>query len=65
MGAPWTVAWYREGALEDSSTLLWDGRPGQPGYIYNTRPDGFPAGRWEVRLYIEDRLQVRVEFEVR
>jgi hypothetical protein len=65
VGAPWTVAWYREGALEDSSTLLWDGRPGQPGYIYNTRPDGFPPGRWEVHLYIEDRLQIRLAFEVR
>ncbi len=64
-GAAWTVAWYREGELEDSSTLLWDGRPNQPGYIYNTRPNGFPPGRWEVRLYIEDRLQIRMVFEVR
>ncbi|MCS6964927.1 MAG: hypothetical protein NZM16_12905 [Thermoflexus sp.] len=64
-GAAWTVAWYRDGALEDSSTLLWNGAPGLPGYIYNTRPEGFPPGQWEVRLYIEDRLQVRVPFEVR
>ncbi|MFN3928389.1 MAG: hypothetical protein ACK4OK_02000 [Thermoflexus sp.] len=64
-GAAWTVAWYRDGELEDSSTLLWDGAPGVPGYIYNTRPEGFPPGQWEVRLYIEDRLQVRVRFEVR
>lgn len=65
VGAAWTVAWYRDGALEDSSTLLWDGRPGLPGYIYNTRPAGFPPGQWEVRLYIEDRLQIRLVFEVR
>ncbi len=64
-GAAWTVAWYRDGELEDSATLLWDGAPGLPGYLYNTRPDGFPPGQWEVRLYIEDRLQVRVHFEVR
>jgi hypothetical protein len=64
-GAAWTVAWYREDAPEDSSTLRWDGRPGQSGYIYNTRPAGFLPGRWEIRLYIEDRLQVRLEFEVR
>jgi len=64
-GAAWTAAWYREGELEDSTTLLWDGRPNQPGYIYNTRPNGFPPGRWEVRLYIEDRLQIRLAFEVR
>lgn len=65
VGAVWTVAWYRDGELEDSSTLLWNGAPGLPGYIYNTRPEGFPPGQWEVRLYIEDRLQVRVGFEVR
>ena len=64
-GAPWTVAWYRDEALEDSSTLLWDGAPNQPGFIYNTRPQGFPPGIWEVRLYIEDRLQIRLRFEVR
>lgn len=64
-GAPWTVAWYRDGALEDSSTLLWDGAPNQPGFIYNTRSQGFPPGIWEVRLYIEDRLQIRLRFEVR
>jgi len=65
VGAAWTVAWYRDGQLEDSSTLLWNGAPGIPGHIYNTRPEGFPPGRWEVRLYIEDRLQVRLGFEVR
>ncbi len=65
IGAAWTVAWYRDGRLEDSSTLLWNGAPGLPGYIYNTRPEGFPPGQWEVRLYIEDRLQVRATFEVR
>ncbi|WP_376790152.1 hypothetical protein [Thermoflexus sp.] len=65
VGAAWTVAWYREGELEDSSTLLWDGHPNQPGYVYNTRPAGFPPGRWEIRLYIEDRLQIRLAFEVR
>ncbi|MCS7252023.1 MAG: hypothetical protein NZ572_06295 [Thermoflexus sp.] len=64
-GAAWTVAWYRDETLEASSTLLWSGAPGDSGYIYNTRAEGFPPGRWEVRLYIEDRLQVRVSFEVR
>jgi hypothetical protein len=52
---PWTAAWYRNGEYVDGSTLLWDAPANVTGTAFYATP-GRQPGRWELRLYVEDRL---------
>lgn len=70
-GVTWTYAWYGEGEYLDGNTCLWGvsredcprvgGRAGST-YLYYRQPGGYTPGRYEVRVWIEDRLQAVAQF---
>jgi hypothetical protein len=60
--AAWTAAWYHEGKYVAGDPLLWDASPNTVGHVYYGPRGGYKAGKWELRLYIEDRLQQKVSF---
>lgn len=64
MGTPWTQAWYQGEQELWSQTEEWRlGREGS-AWVYMEVAYGFPPGQYEVRLYIDDRLQETAEFAV-
>ncbi|MBN1956440.1 MAG: hypothetical protein JW900_15525 [Anaerolineae bacterium] len=72
-GSTWTYAWYREGEYLDGNTCLWGvvdelcprirGGTGT-NYIYFKPPGGYVPGRYEVRVWIEDRLHAAEQFVI-
>jgi hypothetical protein len=62
--ATWTAAWYREGKYVTGDPRLWTGAPNTVGYTFYGSPGGFRPGKWELRLYIEDRLQSKAAFTI-
>jgi hypothetical protein len=62
--ATWTPAWYRDGKYVDGAPLLWTDVPNTVGHVFYGSPGGFRPGRWELRLYIEDRLQSKAAFTI-
>ena len=64
-GAPWTAAWYRDGKYVAGDPLLWDAAPNTIAHVYFGPQGGYRAGKWELRLYIEDRLQQKATFTIR
>jgi hypothetical protein len=59
----WTAAWYVDGQYDAGDPLLWDGPANGIGIAFYGEP-GRQPGRWELRLYIEDRLQSTGTFTV-
>lgn len=64
-GMPWSQVWYREGEEVWSQASLWRRDREGIAWVYMELSDGFSSGEYEVRLYIDRRLQQRVEFTVR
>jgi hypothetical protein len=62
--ATWTAAWYRDGKYVDGVPRLWTSAPNIVGYTFFGPPGGFRPGKWELRLYIEDRLQSKAAFTI-
>ena len=62
--ATWTAAWYRDGKYVAGDPLLWTSAPNTVGHVFFGPPGGFRPGRWELRLYIEDRLQSKAAFTI-
>ena len=62
--AKWTPAWYRDGKYVDGVPLLWTDIPNTLGHVFYGSPGGFRPGKWELRLYIEDRLQSKAAFTI-
>ena len=62
--ATWTPAWYRDGKYVDGAPLLWTDIPNTVGHVFYGSPGGFRPGKWELRLYIEDRLQSKAMFTI-
>jgi hypothetical protein len=69
-GTATTFAWYKNGDLLDSDTWAWGlvegrkwGEAGQIFYYYNP-PGGWEPGAYQVRVFIETRLQGVVEFVI-
>jgi hypothetical protein len=62
--AVWTAAWYLDGKYVNGDPLLWTALPNMVGYAYFGPPGGFRPGKWELRLYIEDRLQSKATFTI-
>jgi hypothetical protein len=62
--ATWTAAWYRDGKYVAGDPLLWTSAPNTVGHVFFGPPGGFRPGKWELRLYIEDRLQSKVAFTI-
>jgi hypothetical protein len=64
-GIAWTFAIYREAELLDSATRLWEwGMEGKTD-IYYEPPGGYEPGVYEMRVFIEDRLQGVAQFVIR
>ena len=62
--AAWTAAWYRDGKYVAGDPLLWTDLPNIIGHAFFGQPGGFQPGKWELRLYIEDRLQGKATFTI-
>jgi len=62
--AVWTAAWYRDGKYVAGDPLLWAAPPNIVGHAFFGQPGGFRPGKWELRLYIEDRLQSSATFTI-
>lgn len=62
--ATWTPAWYRDGKYVAGDPLLWDAAPNTIAHVYFGPQGGYRAGKWELRLYIEDRLQQKATFTI-
>jgi putative effector of murein hydrolase LrgA (UPF0299 family) len=62
--AVWAAAWYRDGKYIAGDPLLWMDLPNIIGHAFFGQPGGFRPGKWELRLYIEDRLQSKATFTI-
>lgn len=63
-GVPWTFAIYHERELLESFTQLWPWGPEGRTYVYYKPPQGYSPGVYEMRLFIEDRLQGIARFTI-
>jgi len=63
-GVTWTLAIYREGKFLDETTQLWEwGKQGRT-YLYYKPPGGYEPGVYEMRVFIETRLQGIAQFVI-
>jgi hypothetical protein len=64
-GVPWTFAIYREGEFLDGTAQLWEwGKQGKT-YLYYKPPTGYEPGSYEMRIFIETRLQGIAQFGIK
>ncbi len=63
-GLRWSQEWLREGSLlwEDEDRWEW-GRRGR-AWVFYTPPYGWTAGEYEVRLYVEENLELAATFRM-
>lgn len=73
-GVTWTYRWCKDGECSDGLTCLWGIRQGEcPAvsttsgrtYLFFKPINGYQPGFYEVRVWIEDRLQVAEPFVIR
>ena len=62
--AVWAAAWYRDGKYIAGDPLVWTALPNTIGHVFYGPPGGYKPGKWELRLYIEDRLQQKAAFTI-
>jgi len=62
--AVWAAAWYRDGKYVAGDPLVWTALPNTIGHVFYGPPGGYKPGKWELRLYIEDRLQQKAAFTI-
>lgn len=62
--ATWTAAWYRDGKYIAGDPLLWTASPNTVGHVFYGPHGGYKPGKWELRLYIEDRLLQKAMFTI-
>jgi hypothetical protein len=63
-GVAWTLAMYREGEFLDATTQLWEWGEQGSTYLYYKPPGGYEPGLYEMRVFIEARLQDRAQFVI-
>ncbi len=63
-GVAWTFAIYRERELLDSFTQLWPWGSEGRTYLYYKPSEGYRPGTYEMRVFIEDRLQGAARFTI-
>jgi hypothetical protein len=62
---PWSVVWYQDGEYLNGGTRLWEPeRPAGDRHEFLEYGEGFPAGEYEVQVWLGDQLQIRVSFAV-
>jgi hypothetical protein len=55
-GTPWRTEMWFNRKMFDQAAGLWRGQPTGTTYFWEPIPDGFPAGEWEFRMYLDDAL---------
>ena len=63
-GVAWTLAIYREGEFLDAATQLWEWGEQGSTYLYYKPPGGYEPGLYEMRVFIETRLQGIAQFVI-
>ena len=63
-GVAWTFAVYRAEEFLDSSTQLWEWGAEGRTYLYYKPPGGYEPGIYEMRVFVEDRLQGVAQFVI-
>lgn len=63
-GTPWTTRWYLDGQEILSNDGVWDGGDSGSYYVSLSHPDGLPAGRYALELYVDNQLFQNSEFSV-
>jgi hypothetical protein len=63
-GVAWTFAIYRDGEFLDASTQLWEWGADGKTYLYFKPPGGYKAGVYEMRVFIQDRVQGVAQFVI-
>lgn len=63
-GLPWTTHWYLDDQEVLSNDGVWDGGSSGSYYISLSHPDGLPAGRYGLELYVDGQLFQSGEFSV-
>ncbi len=62
---PVTILWYRNGELLNGGIDLWESeRVRGERYVYLVPAGGYTAGRYQVQVWLGDRLQIQVAFSV-
>ena len=62
---PVTVLWYRNGELLNGGTDLWESEQVKgERYVYLVPAGGYTAGRYQVQVWLGERLQIQVAFSV-
>ena len=63
-GTPWTTRWYLNGQEILTNDAVWDGGDSGSYYVSLYHPDGLPAGRYGLELYVDNQLFQSGEFSV-
>ena len=63
-GVAWTLAIYCEEEFLDVSTQLWERGEEGKTYFYYKPPEGYEPGNYEMRVFVEDRLQGVAQFVI-
>lgn len=63
-GVAWTFAIYHEGEFLDATTQLWEWGEQGTTYFYYKPPEGYEPGVYEMRVFIETRLQGVAQFVI-
>jgi len=64
-GVAWTLAIYREGQFLDSTTEVWEWGTEGKTCLYYKPPGGYEPGVYEMRVFVENRLQAVAQFVIR
>lgn len=65
LNVPWTIAWYRNGELLSGGTRLWESRqPAGNWYQFMEFNEGYPAGKYEVQVWLGEQLRILALFSV-
>jgi S1-C subfamily serine protease len=63
-GVPWRTRWLYEGEEVLSEEDVWDSSDVRSTWVSLTHPDGLPAGRFALELFIDGRLAQRGDFTI-
>jgi hypothetical protein len=63
-GDAWRTEWYQGGKLVDQAAGLWHGAANSTTYAWEGQPQGFNAGDWEFRVYLNDVLAQSAPFSI-
>ncbi len=63
-GMVWTSKWYYEGEEVAGEENVWEFADISSHHIWLEHPEGLPAGKFKLELYIEGKLQQSGEFEI-